>query len=147
MYLSSIFTILCTWALVPRVCAQTGKYVFCHYIVCFLGSIPLEYCSDGVWQVGTVTQEHAEQDIIDARNMGLDGFALNIGDPTQPFVADTLKYMFDYASSFDNFYLYISMDLYAQGNACYQGSTACDGVSQSLQTYVAHDFDLLLPAF
>lgn len=48
--------------------------------------------------------------------MGLNGFSLNIGDPTQDFVRSTLNDMFDFAASND-FTLHISMDLWAAGDA------------------------------
>lgn len=48
--------------------------------------------------------------------MGLDGFVLNIGDPTQQFVTTTLSYLFDYAAT-KSFKLFVSMDLSALGAA------------------------------
>jgi hypothetical protein len=57
----------------------------------------------------------------------LTGFSLNIGDATQSFVEETLSYLFDYANSITGFYLYISMDIYASGAACYAGSQSCNG--------------------
>lgn len=86
-----------------------AKAVFAHYMV------------------GTVTQDHAHQDIDDAKAMGLDGFALNIGDATQPYVDETLHDLFGYAEYVGGFWLYISMDVYASGAACYAGSTSCNG--------------------
>lgn len=52
--------------------------------------------------------------------MGLDGFALNIGDATRDYVSQALSYLFPYAESV-GFKLYISMDVYASGDACYHG--------------------------
>ncbi|PYI22706.1 hypothetical protein BO99DRAFT_429649 [Aspergillus violaceofuscus CBS 115571] len=78
------------------------------------------------YMVGTVTQEHAQKDIDDAKALGFDGFALNIGDATQDFVSDTLSYMFPYAESV-GFKLYVSMDVYASGDACYKRKTSCNG--------------------
>lgn len=50
--------------------------------------------------------------------MGFDGFALNVGDPTQGFVRQTFDYMFDYArDNYPDFKLFMSMDLWAEGNA------------------------------
>ncbi|GME42242.1 Glycoside hydrolase family 71 [Neofusicoccum parvum] len=50
--------------------------------------------------------------------MGLDGFAMNIGDPTQPFVRDTMNYMFDYTrDKYPKFKLFFSLDLWASGGA------------------------------
>lgn len=48
--------------------------------------------------------------------MGLDGFSLNVGDPTPAFVKTTLSYLFNYAAT-KGFKLFISMDLYAMGAA------------------------------
>ncbi|KAE9373753.1 glycoside hydrolase family 71 protein [Stipitochalara longipes BDJ] len=69
-------------------------------------------------QVGNVYQGHADQDIDDAKALGFSGFALNVGDPTQTFVQTTLDYMFEHAKAV-GFKLYISIDLYASGNASY----------------------------
>jgi len=77
--------------------------------------------------VGTITQDHAHQDIDNAKAMGLDGFVLNVGDPTQPFVDVTLHYLFGYAEYISSFSLYISMDVYASRSACYAGSSSCNG--------------------
>lgn len=60
-------------------------------------------------------------------NLSFAGFALNVGDPTQPFVQTSLDYMFSYAQSV-GFKLYISIDLYASGNACFQRNTQCTKV-------------------
>lgn len=50
------------------------------------------------------------------RAAGITGFALNIGDPSESFVSDTLQYMFNYAPTV-GFYLHISMDIWASGDA------------------------------
>lgn len=50
-------------------------------------------------QVGTTTEPHAHTDIDEAAAAGLDGFALNIGDPRQSYATNTISYMFDYAAS------------------------------------------------
>ncbi|KAF4500771.1 Glucan endo-1,3-alpha-glucosidase agn1 [Fusarium agapanthi] len=78
--------------------------------------------------VGTVTQEHAHKDIDNAKSMVLDGFALNIGDATRDYVSQALSYLFPYAESV-GFKLYISMDVYASGDACYHGGKSCHGPS------------------
>ncbi|SCV50154.1 uncharacterized protein FFFS_09366 [Fusarium fujikuroi] len=90
--------------------AANAKAVFAHYMV------------------GTVTQEHAHKDIDNAKSMGLDGFALNIGDATRDYVSQALSYLFPYAESV-GFKLYISMDVYASGDACYHGGKSCHGPS------------------
>lgn len=62
--------------------------------------------------------EHVHTDIDDAAAMGLDGFALNVGDPTQSYVTDLFNNMFDYArDNHPDFKLFLSMDLWAEGNA------------------------------
>ncbi|PYI11000.1 hypothetical protein BO78DRAFT_304565 [Aspergillus sclerotiicarbonarius CBS 121057] len=103
--LKAVATLAAAAALVHKAAA---KAVFAHYMV------------------GTVTQEHAQKDIDDAKALGFDGFALNIGDATQSFVSDTLSYMFPYAESV-GFKLYVSMDVYASGDACYKKKTSCKG--------------------
>ena len=60
----------------------------------------------------------------------LDGFALNIGDPTQDYVATTLSYLFGHAAG-TNFKLFVSMDLAESAAACAAGSSCCNGVSPS----------------
>ncbi|KAI9823828.1 MAG: hypothetical protein M1819_001129 [Sarea resinae] len=75
---------------------QPAKAVFAHHMV------------------GNVYAADAQTDIDDAIGIGLDGFALNIGDPTQPFVQESLGIMFDYAAS-NGFKLFVSMDVWASG--------------------------------
>ena len=53
----------------------------------------------------------------------------NVGDSTQDFVRPALGYLFGYAA-YRGFKLYISMDLYAAGDACYQHKTSCKNVCQ-----------------
>ncbi|KAI0006688.1 glycosyl hydrolase family 71-domain-containing protein [Xylariaceae sp. FL0662B] len=86
------------WFAMPTFAAEAAKKVFAHYMV------------------GDSTTEHRHQDILDAKAMGLDGFSLNIGDPTQDFVRSSLNDMFDFAAAND-FTLHISMDLWAAGDA------------------------------
>ena len=59
-----------------------------------------------------------------------DGFALNVGDTTQGYVATVLAYLFEHAAG-TNFKLFISMDLAAAKAACAAGSNCCNGVSHS----------------
>ncbi|MCJ1312879.1 hypothetical protein MMC25_006555 [Agyrium rufum] len=77
--------------------------------------------------VGTITQDHARQDIDDAKAMSLDGFALNIGDATQAFVDDALHDLFGYAENVGGFKLFISMDVSASGASCNAGGKSCNG--------------------
>ena len=48
--------------------------------------------------VGNVNEDHAHMDIDNAKRMGIDAFALNIGDPRTDFVKTTMDRMFDYAN-------------------------------------------------
>jgi hypothetical protein len=77
--------------------ASKGKKVFAHYMV------------------GDSTKAHRQQDILDAKAIGIDGFSLNIGKTDKPFVRSTLNDMFDFAGGQD-FGLHISMDLWAAGD-------------------------------
>lgn len=62
--------------------------------------------------------DHIHKDIDDAAASGIDGFALNIGDPRLGFVRNSMNAMFDYArDNHPNFKLFVSMDLYAAGGA------------------------------
>lgn len=76
---------------------DTGKKVFAHYMV------------------GDSTTAHRQQDIKDAKAIGLDGFSLNIGKPGPSFVRSTMNDMFDFAAS-NSFGLHASMDLWAAGD-------------------------------
>jgi hypothetical protein len=38
--------------------------------------------------VGTITEEHAQSDISDAFAIGIDAFALNIGNPMQDYAGN-----------------------------------------------------------
>ncbi|KAB2575988.1 Glucan endo-alpha-glucosidase Agn1 [Lasiodiplodia theobromae] len=97
--------------------AAAAKAVFAHYMV------------------GTTTETHVHTDVDDAAAAGLDGFALNIGDPRQSFVTDTLSYMFDYtASNHPDFHLLFSLDLAAAGGA---GATLTD-FNALLKQYTSH---------
>ncbi|GME58339.1 glucan endo-alpha-glucosidase agn1 [Neofusicoccum parvum] len=94
-----------------------AKAVFAHYMV------------------GTTTETHAHTDIDDAAAAGLDGFALNIGDPRQSYVTNTLSYMFDYAASnHPDFHLLFSLDLSASLGA---GASLSDYTSLLTQ-YTSH---------
>jgi glucan endo-1,3-alpha-glucosidase len=75
--------------------------------------------------IGSITPEHTNQDIIDAKNLGLDAFALNLGMPlplTSPvthtdffadsmdgWATDTVNHLFDQADA-SSFGLFFSFD-------------------------------------
>ncbi|KAL0265037.1 hypothetical protein SLS55_000994 [Diplodia seriata] len=97
--------------------AADAKAVFAHYMV------------------GTTSEAHVHTDIDDAAAAGLDGFALNIGDPRQSWATDTISYMFDYtASNHPDFHLLFSLDLAAAGGA---GATLSD-YNALLKQYTPH---------
>lgn len=118
-----------------KVAAQTTKAVFAHYMV------------------GTVFEDHVKKDVDDAAAMGLDGFALNIGDPNGAETRALLGNIMDYAASnHPEFKMFISMDMWSPKNlsdfddilrdflghdAYYKGS---DGYP-FLSTYGSGDFD------
>jgi hypothetical protein len=82
---------------------------------------------------------HAQQDIDDAVAMGLDGFALNIGDPTQPFVRTLFNNIFDYTRDTysGRFGLYFSLDVWASG-AAGKGVYPTDDYHSLLQDFLGH---------
>ncbi|EKG13600.1 Glycoside hydrolase family 71 [Macrophomina phaseolina MS6] len=106
----------------------SAKAVFAHYMVCYRPALTLLYKSRSccrakddrrltLSQVGHADEDHIHTDIEDAVTMGLDGFSLNIGDPRQSFVRESLNAMFDYTrDNHPNFKLFISMDLWAAGD-------------------------------
>ena len=59
-------------------------------------------------------------------NDSIDAFALNVGDATLPWVTTSLQNLFNAANDHD-FRLFISMDVYASGAACYASGTSCNG--------------------
>ncbi|KAL1618872.1 hypothetical protein SLS54_006987 [Diplodia seriata] len=79
--------------------ADDKKAVFAHYMV------------------GVIHEDHVHQDVDDAVAMGLDGFALNIIDPSTQYTRDVFDNMFDYArDNHPDFKLFISMDLWSQND-------------------------------
>lgn len=60
--------------------------------------------------------------------MGIDAFALNVGDPSQDYVREAIDYLFQ-ASYGVGFKLFLSMDTSALGTACYYYcGAACNGL-------------------
>ncbi|KAK8035256.1 Glucan endo-alpha-glucosidase Agn1 [Apiospora rasikravindrae] len=105
-------------ALVTAVAAlahlAAARDVFAHYMVQGL---------DG----GT---NHAVQDVIDAKNMGIAAFALNIGQPSAGWATDAMSQLFKAAKN-NGFKLFFSMDL-AQTKDAY-------AYSDLLKQYAGHD--------
>lgn len=68
-------------------------------------------------QVGTVNPDtdHAAQDIDGAIAVGLDAFAMNVGQPDQPWAKDCIQQLMDYASG-KEFGLFFSFDFYGNGD-------------------------------
>ena len=58
---------------------------------------------------------HAELDIDEAIAVGFDAFALNVGQPNQPWAQSTVSQLFNYATS-KNFKLFFSIDLFQYEN-------------------------------
>ena len=53
---------------------------------------------------------------------------MNVGDSTLPWVQTSLQNLFAAAEIVDTgFTLFISMDVYASGAACYAGGSSCNG--------------------
>ncbi|KAJ7824663.1 glycosyl hydrolase family 71-domain-containing protein [Mycena olivaceomarginata] len=94
-----LFLLAVTALLVTCVQNVHSQVVFAHYML------------------GNVNADHIAIDIHQARLAGIDGFSLNIGDPSQPFVLPVLTNLFAAAQAEGNFHLHISMDLYASGDA------------------------------
>ncbi|KAJ5570229.1 uncharacterized protein N7459_009659 [Penicillium hispanicum] len=86
--------------LVSVACA---KNVFAHYMI------------------GTTDADHAQKDVQDAIAIGLDAFAMNVGNPTASWAQSCVKELFDAAQG-TNFSLFFSFDMY-------QDSTLSDHVS------------------
>ncbi|KND86300.1 Mutanase [Tolypocladium ophioglossoides CBS 100239] len=70
-----------------------AKSVYCHYMI------------------ATVNPDNAQKDIDQAKALGFDAFALNIGQPSAPWAVGTVKALFDYADS-TGFKLFFSLDFY-----------------------------------
>ncbi|TAQ88748.1 hypothetical protein B7494_g2922 [Chlorociboria aeruginascens] len=87
----------------------------------------------GYYLLSAITEAHAHLDIDNAISMGLDGFALAIGDPSQAFVDESLGYLFGYAN-YRGFHLYFTLDVFAAGNACSAGMTGACGGPSAYQT-------------
>lgn len=59
-------------------------------------------------------------------SFSIDAFALNVGDATLSWVTTSLQNLFNAANA-NGFKLFISMDVYASGAACYASGTSCNG--------------------
>jgi hypothetical protein len=61
----------------------------------------------------------------------LSGFSINIGDATLDWVLPVVTSLYNEANTYVNngeeFYIYLSMDVYASGAACYAGGASCNG--------------------
>ncbi|KAK8004197.1 hypothetical protein PG989_003916 [Apiospora arundinis] len=105
-------------ALVAAVAAlahlAAARDVFAHYMVQGL---------DG-------RTNHAVQDVIDARDMGIAAFALNVGQPSAGWATDAISQLFKAAKA-NNFKLFFSLDL-AQTKDAY-------AYSALLKDYAGHD--------
>ncbi|KAK8058465.1 glycoside hydrolase family 71 protein [Apiospora phragmitis] len=73
---------------------------------------------------------HAVQDVIDARDMGIAAFALNVGQPSAGWATDAMSQLFKAAKD-NNFKLFFSLDL-AQTKDAY-------AYSDLIKKYAGHD--------
>ncbi|CZR55176.1 related to mutanase (glucan endo-1,3-alpha-glucosidase) [Phialocephala subalpina] len=92
--------------------ATIGKPVFFHYLI------------------GTVYDEHCQQDILDARALGADAFALNIANDDAAWSLNTTSYLFKWANEY-NFKLFFSFDMTGFSNP--------DQFTDFLLSYVTND--------
>ncbi|KAF2137040.1 glycoside hydrolase family 71 protein [Aplosporella prunicola CBS 121167] len=76
------------------------------------------------YMLGNVNEAHVIQDLKDAKAVGFDAFALNTGCVSETWVDKSLGFMFNNAAA-NGMKVYLNMDLYASGDACYNGATCC----------------------
>ncbi|CAH0019622.1 unnamed protein product [Clonostachys rhizophaga] len=86
--------------------ATEAKSVYAHYMK-----------SDDISKIGTVTEGsgHAELDIDQAQALGIEAFAMNVGQPGQSWAQSTVKQLFDKADQ-TGFKLFFSLDFYQTGD-------------------------------
>ncbi|PLB53945.1 hypothetical protein P170DRAFT_504814 [Aspergillus steynii IBT 23096] len=63
------------------------------------------------YMIGETNPDHAKQDVEDAKSVGFDAFAMNVGDPTAEWAQNCVKALFDGAEGTD-FNLFFSFDMY-----------------------------------
>ncbi|KAH8432892.1 glycoside hydrolase family 71 protein [Aspergillus melleus] len=63
------------------------------------------------YMIGETNPDHAKQDVEDAKSVGFDAFAMNVGDPTAQWAQNCVKALFDGAEGTD-FNLFFSFDMY-----------------------------------
>ncbi|KAK8028608.1 carbohydrate-binding module family 24 protein [Apiospora marii] len=77
------------------------------------------------YMLGKITVEHAKTDLRKAKAAGFDAFAMNVGCVESDWVDEVLGYMFKNAAE-AGMGVYLNMDLYASGDACFNGASCCD---------------------
>ncbi|KAK8091852.1 hypothetical protein PG997_002213 [Apiospora hydei] len=77
------------------------------------------------YMLGKVTEEHVKTDLEKAKAAGFDAFAMNVGCVEPDWVDEVLGYMFNNAAA-AGMGVYLNMDLYASGDACWNGASCCD---------------------
>lgn len=77
----------------------TAKAAFCHYMVSTLTN-------------GT---NHAALDVANARSLGFDAFALNVGQPGADWAISTIAQVFAEAAKYQDFKLFFSLDTAQDG--------------------------------
>ncbi|KAK8022438.1 Glucan endo-alpha-glucosidase Agn1 [Apiospora rasikravindrae] len=77
------------------------------------------------YMLGKVKEEHVKTDLRKAKAAGFDAFAMNVGCVEPDWVDEVLGFMFNNAAA-AGMGVYLNMDLYASGDACWNGASCCD---------------------
>ncbi|KAF4462471.1 Glucan endo-13-alpha-glucosidase agn1 [Fusarium albosuccineum] len=77
------------------------------------------------YMLGQIDEDHVKKDLKDAKDAGFDAFALNVGCVDNDWVDDVLGYLFNNAAG-AGMSVYLNLDLYAAGDACYNGAKCCN---------------------
>ncbi|EKG19988.1 Glycoside hydrolase family 71, partial [Macrophomina phaseolina MS6] len=117
----------CHFGLRSALAAVTSSVLYCTHLAAAKAVF-------AHYMVGTTTDAHAATDITTAAAAGLDGFVLNIGDPRQSYVTNTVSSLFSHAPSTPSFTLLFSLDLAAGLGA---GASLAD-YDALLKKYTAH---------
>ncbi|KAF5013041.1 hypothetical protein FDECE_935 [Fusarium decemcellulare] len=77
------------------------------------------------YMLGQIDEDLVKKDLKDAKAAGFDAFALNVGCVDNDWVGDVLGYLFNNAAG-AGMGVYLNLDLYAAGDACYNGAKCCN---------------------
>lgn len=87
-----------------------SKGVFAHYMVCLEPSGPACTLADISQVCGLSSVEQAQTDVRDAKNLGVDAFALNVQNVVDSWATGAIEYLFTAAAQND-FHLFFSFDM------------------------------------